>query len=109
MAMVPFLFLAGVVFAYFLVLPNAINFLQNFNDDNYDILLQAQDYYQLLDHGPDRDGHRSSRSRSGSSRSRAWGSSRRAQLRKIAPLRDPRDRGRGHAAARPGPGDDADR
>jgi sec-independent protein translocase protein TatC len=47
MAMVPFLFLAGVVFAYFMVLPNAIDFLQNFNDDNYDILLQAKDYYRF--------------------------------------------------------------
>ena len=47
MAMVPFLFIAGVVFAYFMVLPNAINFLQNFNDDNYDILLQAKDYYRF--------------------------------------------------------------
>lgn len=47
MAMVPFLFIAGVVFAYYLVLPNAINFLQNFNDDNYDILLQARDYYKF--------------------------------------------------------------
>jgi sec-independent protein translocase protein TatC len=45
MAVVPFLFLAGVAFAYFLVLPNAIDFLQNFNDDNFDILLQARDYY----------------------------------------------------------------
>jgi sec-independent protein translocase protein TatC len=47
MAMVPFLFIAGVVFAYYMVLPNAINFLQNFNDDNYDILLQARDYYRF--------------------------------------------------------------
>jgi sec-independent protein translocase protein TatC len=47
MAMVPFLFVAGVVFAYYMVLPNAINFLQNFNDDNYDILLQARDYYRF--------------------------------------------------------------
>ena len=47
MAMVPFLFVAGVVFAYYLVLPNAINFLQNFNDDNYDILLQARDFYKF--------------------------------------------------------------
>ncbi len=47
MAMVPFLFAAGVVFAYYLVLPNAIDFLQNFNDDNYDILLQARDYYRF--------------------------------------------------------------
>ena len=47
MLMVPFLFLGGVVFAYFLVLPAAVNFLQNFNDDNYDILLQARDYYKF--------------------------------------------------------------
>jgi sec-independent protein translocase protein TatC len=47
MVMVPFLFIAGVVFAYYMVLPNAINFLQNFNDDNYDILLQARDYYKF--------------------------------------------------------------
>jgi sec-independent protein translocase protein TatC len=47
MLMVPFLFAAGVVFAYYLVLPNAISFLQNFNDDNYDILLQARDYYKF--------------------------------------------------------------
>ena len=47
MAMVPFLFIAGVVFAYFMVLPNAINFLQNFNDDKFDILLQAKEYYRF--------------------------------------------------------------
>ena len=47
MAMVPFLFVAGVVFAYYFVLPNAISFLQNFNDDNYDILLQARDFYRF--------------------------------------------------------------
>jgi sec-independent protein translocase protein TatC len=47
MSMVPFLFVAGVVFAYFFVLPNAISFLQNFNDDNYDILLQARDFYKF--------------------------------------------------------------
>ena len=44
MLMVPFLFYAGVVFAYFLVLPAAVDFLQNFNDENYDVLLQARDY-----------------------------------------------------------------
>jgi sec-independent protein translocase protein TatC len=47
MVMVPFLFIAGVVFAYYMVLPNAIKFLQNFNDDNFDILLQARDYYKF--------------------------------------------------------------
>jgi sec-independent protein translocase protein TatC len=44
MVMVPFLFYAGVAFAYVLVLPAAVDFLQNFNDDNYDVLLQARDY-----------------------------------------------------------------
>jgi sec-independent protein translocase protein TatC len=45
MLLAPFLFVAGVVFAYYMVLPNAIRFLQNFNDDSFDILLQARDYY----------------------------------------------------------------
>jgi len=44
---VPFLFFGGVTFAYFLVLPPAISFLQNFNDDSYDILLQARDFYSF--------------------------------------------------------------
>src|SRR4051812_1464808 len=47
MLLIPFLFIAGVVFAYFMVLPNAIRFLQNFNDDSFDILLQARDYYSF--------------------------------------------------------------
>src|SRR5829696_6436438 len=44
---VPFLFIAGVVFAYYLVLPPAISFLQNFNDDSYDMVLQARDFYSF--------------------------------------------------------------
>ena len=47
MGAVPLLFVAGVCFAYFLVLPNAVYFLQNFNDDNFDILLQAKDFYRF--------------------------------------------------------------
>jgi sec-independent protein translocase protein TatC len=47
MTLVPFLFIAGVVFAYYFVLPAAIDFLQNFNDENYDILIQARDYYKF--------------------------------------------------------------
>jgi sec-independent protein translocase protein TatC len=47
MVMVPFLFYAGAIFAYFLVLPAAVNFLQNFNDDSFDVLLQARDYYKF--------------------------------------------------------------
>ncbi|HWT95316.1 MAG TPA: twin-arginine translocase subunit TatC [Solirubrobacteraceae bacterium] len=47
MSMVPFLFAAGVAFGYFVVLPRAVGFLQNFNDDDFDILLQARDYYKF--------------------------------------------------------------
>jgi len=45
MMFVPFLFAAGVAFAYFLALPAAIKFLQNFNADQFDILIQARDLY----------------------------------------------------------------
>lgn len=44
---VPFLFYAGVAFGYFLALPRAVDFLQNFNADNFDILVQARDYYKF--------------------------------------------------------------
>jgi sec-independent protein translocase protein TatC len=47
MAMVPVLFVGGAAFGYFVVLPNAVDFLQNFNDDQFDILLQARDYYRF--------------------------------------------------------------
>jgi sec-independent protein translocase protein TatC len=45
--MVPFLFIGGVAFGYFVVLPRAIDFLQNFNDDDFDILIQAKEYYRF--------------------------------------------------------------
>ncbi|HEX8206985.1 MAG TPA: twin-arginine translocase subunit TatC [Solirubrobacteraceae bacterium] len=45
--MVPVLFLGGVLFGYFVVLPRAVDFLQNFNDDDFDILVQARDYYKF--------------------------------------------------------------
>jgi len=47
MLAVPFLFAAGVTFGYLLVLPAAVNFLQHFNDDQYDIFIQARDYYKF--------------------------------------------------------------
>ena len=47
MLMVPLLFLAGVAFGYWLVLPPAISFLQNFNTTNFDVLIQAKDYYRF--------------------------------------------------------------
>jgi sec-independent protein translocase protein TatC len=45
MLMVPFLFIAGVAFGYFMVLPPALRFLQNFNDQSFNVLIQARDYY----------------------------------------------------------------
>lgn len=47
MLMVPVLFVLGVLFGYFVVLKRALQFLQNFNDDQYDILLQAKDYFKF--------------------------------------------------------------
>jgi sec-independent protein translocase protein TatC len=47
MALVPLLFLGGIAFGYFVVLERAIAFLQNFNDDNFDILVQASTYYKF--------------------------------------------------------------
>lgn len=44
---VPGLFLAGVAFGYFVVLPAAIHFLQNFNSGQFDVLVQASLYYSF--------------------------------------------------------------
>ena len=46
--MVPFLFIAGIVFAYFVVMPAATNFLLNFNDDEFNIEIRARDYYSFF-------------------------------------------------------------
>ena len=43
--MIPFLFIAGVVFAYFVVLPPALNFLLGFNSDQFNIQIRAAEYY----------------------------------------------------------------
>ncbi|HEY6552020.1 MAG TPA: twin-arginine translocase subunit TatC [Vicinamibacteria bacterium] len=48
MLAVPFLFIGGVVFGYFTVVPRAIEFLQNFNTDAFDVLIQAQPYYKFV-------------------------------------------------------------
>src|SRR3954452_12507048 len=48
MLAVPFLFIGGVVFGYFTVVPRAIYFLQNFNSDAFDVLVQAQPYYKFV-------------------------------------------------------------
>jgi sec-independent protein translocase protein TatC len=47
MSLVPVLFICGVVFGYFLALPRAVSFLQNYNDGAFDILVQAKDYYRF--------------------------------------------------------------
>src|SRR5919197_6735295 len=45
LVMVPVLFVAGVVFGYFVVLPAATKFLLNFNDNQFNIQVRARDYY----------------------------------------------------------------
>ena len=46
--MVPFLFIAGVLFAYFVVFPAALKFLLNFNDDQFNIQIRAREYYSFF-------------------------------------------------------------
>jgi sec-independent protein translocase protein TatC len=43
--MIPALFVAGIVFGYFVVLPAASKFLLNFNDAQFNIQVRAKDYY----------------------------------------------------------------
>ena len=43
--MVPVLFIAGTVFAYFVVVPPALNFLLGFNTDQFNIQIRASEYY----------------------------------------------------------------
>jgi sec-independent protein translocase protein TatC len=44
----PFLFLAGVAFAYFVVMPAAISFLLSFNETEFNIEVRAKEYYGFL-------------------------------------------------------------
>jgi sec-independent protein translocase protein TatC len=44
----PLLFLAGVAFAYFVVMPPAVNFLLGFNDTKFNIQVRARDYYSFF-------------------------------------------------------------
>ena len=48
LAMVPFLFFAGASFAYFVLAPTAIEFLLDFNADEFDVQVRARDYYGFL-------------------------------------------------------------
>lgn len=43
--MVPFLFVGGVLFAYFVVTPAAVDFLLGFNADEFNIQVRAREYY----------------------------------------------------------------
>jgi sec-independent protein translocase protein TatC len=44
----PLLFVAGIAFTYFLVVPPATKFLLNFNDANFEIQVRAKEYYSFL-------------------------------------------------------------
>jgi sec-independent protein translocase protein TatC len=44
----PLLFLAGVAFSYFVVMPAAVKFLLNFNDDQFNVQVRARDYYSFF-------------------------------------------------------------
>jgi sec-independent protein translocase protein TatC len=44
----PVLFLAGVAFAYFVVMPAAVKFLLNFNDTQFNVQVRARDYYSFF-------------------------------------------------------------
>jgi sec-independent protein translocase protein TatC len=46
--MVPFLFVGGVVFCYFVVLPPAVDFLLHFNADQFSVRVRARDYYSFV-------------------------------------------------------------
>lgn len=46
--MVPVLFVAGVVFAYYVVTPAAVEFLLNFNADEFNIQVRAREYYSFF-------------------------------------------------------------
>jgi sec-independent protein translocase protein TatC len=48
MLMAPILFLAGVAFAYFAVMPAAVKFLLNFNDSQFNVQVRARDYYSFF-------------------------------------------------------------
>jgi sec-independent protein translocase protein TatC len=44
---VPFLFIAGVLFGYFIVLPAAVRFLVNFNSSEFNVIVQASTFYSF--------------------------------------------------------------
>lgn len=48
MLMVPFLFVGGAAFGYFLVVPAALKFLINFNQNQFNVQIRARDYYSFV-------------------------------------------------------------
>jgi sec-independent protein translocase protein TatC len=44
---IPGLFIAGVAFGYLVVLPAAVHFFQNFNSGQFNVLVQASQYYKF--------------------------------------------------------------
>ncbi len=48
MLLAPFLFIAGVAFAYFVVMPAAVHFLLNFNNNQFNVQVRARDYYSFF-------------------------------------------------------------
>jgi sec-independent protein translocase protein TatC len=48
LVLAPLLFAAGLAFGYLVVLPGAVGFLQNFNANSFDALVQARSYYQFV-------------------------------------------------------------
>jgi sec-independent protein translocase protein TatC len=46
--MVPFLFIGGVVFAYFVIIPAALKFLLHFNEHQFNLQIRARDYYSFF-------------------------------------------------------------
>jgi sec-independent protein translocase protein TatC len=47
MLAIPVLFITGVAFGYFVVLPAAVRFFQNFNSAQFNVLVQASQYYKF--------------------------------------------------------------
>jgi sec-independent protein translocase protein TatC len=48
LVLVPFLFIGGVVFGYYIVLPAAIKFLLNFNASDFHTQVRASEYYSFV-------------------------------------------------------------
>jgi sec-independent protein translocase protein TatC len=44
----PVLFLAGIAFAYFVVMPAAVKFLLDFNNSQFNVQVRARDYYSFF-------------------------------------------------------------